>query len=207
MGLPWARSPGVALKRSPSSGLRPRVDTISPFSRNASDTRIACVSRPPGLLRRSMTKPSTLSMPPKASTSSFSLVIRLGVVLSLKVVMRTTTASPCVRLRTACNSIMSRMMDTSKGSGSPSRTTVMIISEPTLPRIRSTALSRVRPNMDSPSTWVMKSPASIPASAAGVPSMGETTLTKPSSWVTSMPRPPNSPRVCTCIAAASSGDK
>ena len=40
-GLPLVRSPGCALKRWVSSGLRPRVETISPFSRNASDTEIA----------------------------------------------------------------------------------------------------------------------------------------------------------------------
>ena len=39
-----------------------------------------------------------------------------------------------------------------------------------------------------------------PAAKAGVSSIGETTLIRPSSIVTSMPRPPNSPRVCTCIS-------
>jgi len=34
--------------------------------------------------------------------------------------------------------------------------------------------------------------------AAGVSSIGATTLIRPSSMVTSMPSPPNSPRVCTC---------
>ena len=35
---------------------------------------------------------------------------------------------------------------------------------------------------------------------AGVSSIGETTLTMPFSIVTSMPSPPNSPRVCTCMS-------
>jgi len=48
-------------------------------------------------------------------------------------------------------------------------------------RIISTASSRASPRTLSPSTWVMKSPASTPASAAGVSSIGATTLTKPSS--------------------------
>ncbi len=60
-GLFLVRSPARALKRCVSSALRPRVETISPFSRNASDTEIAWSSRPPGLLRRSRTKPLSLS--------------------------------------------------------------------------------------------------------------------------------------------------
>ena len=60
-GLPLTRSPARALKRCVSSALRPRVETISPRSRNASDTEIAWSSRPPGLLRRSTTKPLSLS--------------------------------------------------------------------------------------------------------------------------------------------------
>ncbi|SPH19277.1 hypothetical protein ASD8599_00001 [Ascidiaceihabitans donghaensis] len=207
IGLPSARSPKVALNRSPSSATRPRVDTISPSSRKESDTRIACVSKPPGLLRKSITKPFTLSMPPSASTSLANFSSNCGVVLSLNVVTRKTTVSPWVRARTGCNSMVSRIMDTSKGSVSPSRTTVMMISEPFGPRILPTASSSVSPKRDSPSTCVMKSPASMPASSAGVPSIGETTFTKPSSCVTSMPRPPNSPRVCTRMAAASLGDK
>ena len=42
---------------------------------------------------------------------------------------------------------------------------------------------------------------------AGVPSIGETTLTKPCSCVTSIPSPPNSPRVCTCMSSKSSGGR
>src|SRR5260370_1083912 len=41
IGLLLVRSPARALKRWVSSALRPRVDTISPFSRNASETEIA----------------------------------------------------------------------------------------------------------------------------------------------------------------------
>ena len=40
----------------------------------------------------------------------------------------------------------------------------------------------------------------VPAREAGVSSMGVTTFTIPSSCVTSMPRPPNSPRACTCMS-------
>ena len=93
----------------------------------------------------------------------------------------------------------------SNGSSSPSRTTVITMSEPTGPRILSTASASVRPSTDSPSIWVMKSLASTPASAAGVSSMGETTFTKPFSMVTSIPRPPNSPRVCTFMSSKAVG--
>ena len=40
----------------------------------------------------------------------------------------------------------------------------------------------------------------MPALDAGVSSIGETTLTSPSSIVTSMPSPPNSPEVVSCIS-------
>ena len=92
---------------------------------------------------------------------------------------RNTIVFPSVRALTALISIVSLMMLTSKGSSTPSRTTVIIISEPTGPRILSTASSNVFPKVLSPSTFVMKSPASIPALAAGVSSMGDTTFIKP----------------------------
>ena len=46
-GLPLIMAPCRALKRCVSAGLRPRVETISPFSRNASETEIAWSSKPP----------------------------------------------------------------------------------------------------------------------------------------------------------------
>ncbi len=45
----------VLINGGSASASRPRVDTISPRSRKASDTEIAWSSRPPGLLRRSST--------------------------------------------------------------------------------------------------------------------------------------------------------
>ena len=60
-GLPLVRSPAWAARRWVSSALRPRVETISPRSRKASETVTASSSRPPGLLRRSMMKPFSLS--------------------------------------------------------------------------------------------------------------------------------------------------
>ena len=101
--------------------------------------------------------------------------------------------------------MVSRVSLTSNGSAVPSRCRVRVMSEPTGPRIRSTASFRVRPWTLSPSTWVMKSPGWTPARSAGVPSIGETTLTTPFSWVTSMPRPPNSPLVWTRMSSNSSG--
>jgi hypothetical protein len=47
----------------------------------------------------------------------------------------------------------------------------------------------------------------MPAREAGVPSIGEITLTTPSSLVTSMPRPPYSPRVVSCMSSKLSGDR
>ena len=63
------------------------------------------------------------------------------------------------------------------------------------PRIFSTAWLSVRPCTASSSRCVITSPARIPAFAAGVSSIGATTLISPSSIVTSIPSPPNSPRV------------
>ncbi len=48
-GLPLVRSPGCAARRWVSSALRPRVETISPRSRNVSETVTASSSNPPGL--------------------------------------------------------------------------------------------------------------------------------------------------------------
>ena len=45
----------IMVCRSLSCGSRPRVETISPFSRKASDTAMAWFSNPPGLFRRSTT--------------------------------------------------------------------------------------------------------------------------------------------------------
>ena len=151
--------------------------------------------------------PFIFSNPPAFSSSLSSPSRILSKVLSLNVVTLITTLLPSERTRAAVSLIKSRIMVTSKGSSSPSRTTVIIISEPTGPRMRSTASFRVNPSTLSPSTWVIKSPASMPASSAGVPSIGDTTLTKPSSWVTSIPRPPNSPRVCSRIFSASTGGR
>jgi hypothetical protein len=68
------------------------------------------------------------------------------------------------------------------------------------PRIRSTASFSDRPCTVLPSIARIRSPALTPARLAGVSSIGLTTLMKPLSSVTSMPRPPNSPRVCTSMS-------
>ena len=87
------------------------------------------------------------------------------------------------------------MMATSIGAAEPLRVTFSRILLLAGPFIRLTACSRVMPWMISSSIWVITSPDSIPALAAGVSSIGVTTLTRPSSIVTSMPNPPNSPWV------------
>ena len=71
---------------------------------------------------------------------------------------------------------------------------------PTGPRSFETDSLIVRPLIDSPSTPMIKSPDFIPALAAGVSSIGDTTLTTPSSIVISIPNPPNFPLVLTCIS-------
>jgi hypothetical protein len=87
IGLPSIRSPDSAFQRCASSLLRPRVETISPLSMKSSLTAIAWSSRPPGLLRRSSTKPCSWFL-----LASFSLVMaswRPLSVFSLKLEMRT----------------------------------------------------------------------------------------------------------------------
>ncbi len=168
---------------------------------------MAWLSNPPGLFRKSKTKPSTPSIPP-ASSKTFAMPSSTpGKVCSLKVPMRCTTISFTNVVRTAGTLISARTIVTSNGSAMPSRTTVITIFESIGPRIKSTASFSVRPSKPTPSTWVTKSPGCMPASNAGVPSMGVTTLMNPSSWVTSMPRPPNAPRVSTRMSAAASADK
>ncbi len=94
----------------------------------------------------------------------------------------------------------SRVSVTSIGFSAPLRMMVSLILVFTGPRIFSTAWLSVMPCTWSSSSLVMMSLASTPALAAGVSSIGATTLIRPSSMVTSMPRPPNSPRVCTCMS-------
>ena len=85
--------------------------------------------------------------------------------------------------------------------------TVTLRGAPTGPRICFTASFSGRPTIDLPSMAVRKSPDLMPARAAGVPSIGDTTFTKPSCAVTSMPRPPYSPEVCVCMSLKSSGSR
>ncbi|MFO1037029.1 MAG: hypothetical protein U1E45_09305 [Geminicoccaceae bacterium] len=108
--------------------------------------------------------------------------------------------SPSFFARTGEILITARFSVTSIGSSLPSRSRRRPISESMGPRIFSTASLSVMPSTGSPSMCVMKSPDLMPAVNAGVSSMGDTTLTRPFSIVTSMPRPPNSPRVWTCMS-------
>jgi len=81
------------------------------------------------------------------------------------------------------------------------------MSVPGLPRIMPTASIIDSPLVGLPSILTIRSPASMPALEAGVSSMGETTLMKPSSTPTSMPSPPNSPVVLSCSSAKASGSR
>ncbi len=63
------------------------------------------------------------------------------------------------------------------------------------PRMRRTASPMVMPRTGASSIWLMRSLAIRPARKAGEPSMGETTLTSPSSIEISIPTPTNRPAV------------
>ena len=102
--------------------------------------------------------------------------------------------------------ITSLIISISKGSFL-SRTTVITTLLPTGPRSCDTASFIESPLIDSPFIPIIKSPDFIPALAAGVSSMGETTFTTPSSIVISMPKPPNFPLVFTCMSLYDSGLK
>ena len=96
--------------------------------------------------------------------------------------------------------MIARVSVRSIGFFSPLRRIVIWSCEFTGPRILSTASESVSPWIDVPSIVAIRSPVLIPAFAAGVPSIGEITLTRPSSIVTSRPSPPYSPRVDTCMS-------
>ena len=96
--------------------------------------------------------------------------------------------------------ITSRCIERSIGLSAFSRRMVSVIRLFGGPRIRSTASFRDRPCTVLPSSARIRSPALTPAREAGVSSIGLMTLMKPLSCVTSMPKPPNSPRVCTCMS-------
>ena len=96
--------------------------------------------------------------------------------------------------------MISRRIEISSGLSTPSRLIVSVTFELGAPRIFSRASSRDSHCTVLPFSAVMMSPALIPALEAGVPSIGLTTLTKPFSWVTSIPRPANWPVVCISIS-------
>ena len=84
---------------------------------------------------------------------------------------------------------------------------VSVISVLGLPRMRLTASFSVMPFTGVSSSLMIRSPGLMPARKAGVSSIGEITLTKPSSMPTSMPRPPNSPCVPTCSSLKASASR
>ena len=76
---------------------------------------------------------------------------------------------------------------------------------PGSPRMALTASRRLMPSIELPSMPLIMSPGLRPARSAGVPSIGEITLIRPSSCVTWMPSPPNSPEVTISDSRSSSG--
>ncbi|KAG0753096.1 hypothetical protein G6F22_021599 [Rhizopus arrhizus] len=93
------------------------------------------------------------------------------------------------------------------GWGRSARMMVSVIGDLGAPRMSLTASFSVMPLVGVSSILMMRSPAMTPARAAGVPSIGEITFTKPSSAPTSMPRPPNSPCVDFCISRKASASR
>ncbi len=96
--------------------------------------------------------------------------------------------------------MISRTIEMSMGLSTPLRTILSWVLVSIGPFILPTASSRLSPWTASSLIWVIRSPDRMPALAAGVSSIGATTLTRPSSIVTSMPSPPNSPLVVSCMS-------
>ena len=99
------------------------------------------------------------------------------------------------------------MICTTIGRGSPLREMVRVMGVRGLPRMSLTASFSGMPLVGFSSILMIRSPALMPALAAGVSSMGDTTFTKPSSVPTSMPRPPNSPWVPTWSSLKASASR
>ncbi len=95
--------------------------------------------------------------------------------------------------------MIARFSVTSNGLAVP-RWIRSLISLLTGPRILATASLSDMPLTGSLSMATIRSPGLMPALAAGVSSIGDTTLTMLFSMVTSMPSPPNSPRTCTSMS-------
>jgi hypothetical protein len=170
-GLPLVRSPPLALKRWVSSALRPRVETISPRSRKASETMMAWSSRPPGLLRRSMTKPLSFSAP-----TSFVVALDGGLeVLEGLLVERRHAQDDDVVLDAGAHRADADDVPVDldlEGLLGALALDLEAHARVHRPRILSTAWLRVRPCTCSSSIWVMMSLDITPALAAGVSSMG-----------------------------------
>ena len=103
--------------------------------------------------------------------------------------------------------MMARTSVMSNALLSPARERVKTTSEPSGPRIFSTASCRLIPRTGAPSSLTIISPARMPARCAGVSAIGATTLINPSSATTSIPSPPNRPSVVIRICLNASGSR
>ncbi|CFW40749.1 Uncharacterised protein [Bordetella pertussis] len=112
-----------------------------------------------------------------------------------------------ILLRTLRTLMMSRTILTTMGCGRSARMIVSVMGDLGAPRISLTASLSDMPLVGVSSILMIRSPAWMPARAAGVSSMGEMTFTKPSSAPTSMPSPPNSPCVAVCISRKASASR
>ena len=111
-----------------------------------------------------------------------------------------------MRLVTDSTLMTSRTRVTSSGS-SPSRRKVTETEVPMAPRSFSDTWVTVRPEAFWPSMAEMMSPAWTPARAAGLPSIGEMTLTRPPSAVIVRPTPEYSPEVRSCRSSNPCGGR
>ena len=85
--------------------------------------------------------------------------------------------------------MFARVIAMSTGVVDPRWMTVMVTLVPAAPRMLAPTWSNVMPEVETPSTAVIWSPALTPAAAAGVPAMTLSTLNTPESLPSSTPIP------------------
>ena len=164
------------------------VETSSPFSTHRLQKSTAEERSPPGLPRRSKTKPFNFL----SARISFNAAKKSTKLSSLKLVKRT-YPMPKVGSTYHCHVgsprserlflfqpfterilMLSRFRGTSNGSGLSALRTVSVTTSPAGPVMRSTALFNAHPVVLCPSTAIMRSFGFKPARAAGEPSSGFT---------------------------------
>ena len=204
LALPWLTSTTIGMCRSSGDDVashvrpvspRPRILTIAPSEMNRSTTPTAAVSEPPPLSRKSRMMPETPSARMRASAASTSASVRS---LNCAIRMYATRRSGSMVKRQPS---ASRSMPFTLGVSTTRRGTLSVRSLPSARRITNAAtvpgapgrsdssVAALIPSVDFPSTERMVSPARMPASIAGDPSMAVITIGRPSSRSNSTPIP------------------